>query len=50
VRGRSRISDSDVVERVVYDPYGKPKFYDDEWENPSDTSAFDNAILYSEFR
>ena len=39
-------SDGTVVERVVYDPYGKPKFYDGSWANPSDTSAFDNAILY----
>ena len=35
-----------VVERVVYDPYGKPKFYDGSWQNPSDTSAYDNTILY----
>jgi len=35
-----------VVERVTYDPYGKPKFYNGTWQNPSDTSAFDNAILY----
>ena len=39
-------SDGTVVERVTYDPYGKPKFYDGSWANPSDSSAFDNAILY----
>jgi RHS repeat-associated protein len=39
-----------VVERVVYDPYGKPKFYDGSWENPSDTSAYANEILYCGYR
>ena len=38
--------DGTVVERVTYDPYGKPKFYNGAWQNPSDSSAFDNAILY----
>jgi len=42
--------DGDVAERVVYDPYGKPEFYDDEWGNPSDSSAFENAILYCGYR
>jgi len=35
-----------VLERVVYDPYGKPTFYDSDWTNPSSTSAHANAILY----
>jgi RHS repeat-associated protein len=39
-----------VLERVVYDPYGKPKFYDGSWANPSDTSAYANEILYCGYR
>jgi len=39
-----------VVERVVYDPYGKAKFYDNAWANPSDTSAYANDILYCGYR
>ncbi|MCX6033529.1 MAG: RHS repeat-associated core domain-containing protein [Chloroflexi bacterium] len=39
-----------VVERVVYDPYGRPKFYDGSWANPSDTSAYANEILYCGYR
>jgi len=42
--------DGDVVERVVYDPYGKAKFYDGSWANPSDTSAYANEILYCGYR
>jgi len=43
-------SSGSVVERVVYDPYGKPKFYDNSWANPSDTSAYANDILYCGYR
>jgi RHS repeat-associated protein len=40
----------DVVERVLYDPYGKPKFYDGDWDNASDDSAYANEILYCGYR
>ena len=40
----------DVVERVVYDPYGKATFYDGSWENPSSTSAYANDVLYTGHR
>jgi hypothetical protein len=39
-----------VMERVVYDPYGKPRFYDGSWANPSDTSVYANEILYCGYR
>jgi RHS repeat-associated protein len=39
-----------VVERVVYDPYGKPTFYDGSWANPSSASACSNAVLYTGHR
>jgi len=42
--------DGDVVERVVYDPYGKPTFYDGSWANPSATSAYANDVLYTGHR
>lgn len=32
--------DGAVVDRVLYDPYGRPKFYNGYWANPSDTSTF----------
>jgi len=35
-----------VLERVVYDPYGKATFYDGSWTSPSDTSSYDNVVLY----
>ena len=43
-------ADGDVVERVVYDPYGKPKFYDGDWANASDSSAYANEILFGGYR
>ncbi len=42
--------DGDVVERVVYDPYGKATFYDGSWANPSSTSAYANDVLYTGHR
>ncbi len=42
--------DGDVVERVVYDPYGQPTFYDGSWENHSSTSAYANDVLYTGHR
>ena len=35
-----------VLERVFYDPYGRPTFYDGNWENESSTSSYASAILY----
>jgi len=35
-----------VLERVVYDPYGNPTFYDGSWTSPSATSSYDNVVLY----
>ncbi|MBM4018706.1 MAG: RHS repeat-associated core domain-containing protein [Planctomycetes bacterium] len=43
-------TEGEVVERVVYDPYGKPKFYDASWANPADSSAYANEILYCGYR
>jgi RHS repeat-associated protein len=43
-------SDGSVAERVVYDPYGKPAFYDGSWQNPSATSACANAVLFTGHR
>jgi len=43
-------SDGSVVERVVYDPYGRPTFYDGSWENPSSTSAYANEVLFTGHR
>jgi RHS repeat-associated protein len=43
-------SSGNVVERVVYDPYGKPTFYDGSWANPSSTSAYSNDVLYTGHR
>ena len=42
--------DGDVAERVVYDPYGKPKFYDGSWQNESYNSAYASEILYCGYR
>jgi len=39
-------TDGSVVERYAYDPYGRPTFYDGNWENESSTSSYANAILY----
>ena len=39
-----------VVERVLYDPYGKPTFYDGSWANPSSTSAYSNEVLFTGHR
>jgi len=35
-----------VLERVVYDPYGNPTFYDGSWTTPAATSSYDNVVLY----
>jgi len=43
-------TDGSVVERVVYDPYGKPTFYDGSWANPSATSAYSNDVLFTGHR
>jgi len=42
--------DGDVVERVIYDPYGQPTFYDGAWANPSASSAYANEILFTGHR
>jgi len=42
--------DGDVAERVVYDPYGQPTFYDGAWANPSSSSAYANEILFTGHR
>jgi len=39
-----------VVERVLYDPYGEPTFYDQSWQNPSSTSAYANEVLFAGYR
>ena len=39
-----------VLERVVYDPYGNPTFYDGDWDNESSTSSYDNVVLYCGYR
>ena len=39
-----------VLERVVYDPYGNPTFYDGSWTTPSATSSYDNVVLYCGYR
>jgi RHS repeat-associated protein len=50
-------SDGSVVERVMYDPYGKPTFYDGTWaktqldqETPGTLSAYANAVLFTGHR
>jgi len=43
-------TDGSVAERVVYDPYGKPTFYDGSWANPSATSAYSNDVLFTGHR
>jgi RHS repeat-associated protein len=40
-------SDGDVVERYVYDPYGKVTIYDGTWANTRSTSSYDNNILFA---
>jgi len=35
-----------VLERVVYDPYGNPTFYDGSWTTPAATSSYENVVLY----
>ena len=39
-----------VLERVVYDPYGNPTFYDGSWTSPAATSSYDNVVLYCGYR
>ena len=39
-----------VLERVVYDPYGTPTFYDGSWQNASSASSYANEILYCGYR
>jgi len=39
-----------VLERVVYDPYGNPTFYDGSWTSPSATSSYANVVLYCGYR
>jgi len=39
-----------VLERVVYDPYGNPAFYDGSWTSRSATSSYDNVVLYCGYR
>jgi RHS repeat-associated protein len=41
-----------MVERVAYDPYGQPTFYDGSWANPSATSAaaVANDVLFTGHR
>jgi RHS repeat-associated protein len=39
-----------VVERYMYDPYGKPTFCGDAWQNPTTTSAYDNEVLFGGYR
>jgi len=38
-------TDGTVLERYAYDPYGKPSFFDANWQ-PRSASAYDNSILY----
>ncbi len=39
-----------VLERTMYDPYGKPTFYDADWANPSDSSDYANEVLFAGYR
>jgi len=39
-----------VLERVFYDPYGTPTFYDGSWQNESSESSYANEILYCGYR
>ncbi len=39
-----------VLERTMYDPYGKPTFYDANWANPSDSSDYANEVLFAGYR
>ena len=38
--------DGTVLERYVYDPYGKVTIYDDDWSETRNTSSYDNSILF----
>ncbi|MCX5653082.1 MAG: polymorphic toxin-type HINT domain-containing protein [Planctomycetota bacterium] len=39
-----------VVERYLYEPYGKVTIYDGSWANPSSTSAVSNEVLFTGHR
>jgi RHS repeat-associated protein len=39
-----------VLERTMYDPYGKPTFYDANWANPSGASDYANEVLFAGYR
>ena len=39
-----------VLERVAYDSYGNPTFYDGSWTTPAATSSYDNVVLYCGYR
>jgi RHS repeat-associated protein len=39
-----------VLERTMYDPYGKPTFYDANWANPSDSTDYANEVLFAGYR
>jgi RHS repeat-associated protein len=39
--------DGTVLERYVYDPYGKVTIYDGTWTNTRNTSSYDNNILFA---
>ena len=39
-------TDGTVLERYVYDPYGKVTIYDDDWSDTRGTSSYDNNILF----
>ena len=40
-------TDGTVLERYVYDPYGKVTIYDDDWSETRNTSSYDNNILFA---
>ena len=40
-------TDGTVLERYVYDPYGKVTIYDDDWSETRNTSSYDNRILFA---
>ena len=43
-------SDGAVVERYVYDPYGKVTSFDDDWSDTRAASSYANEILYCGYR
>ncbi|MBM4018394.1 MAG: RHS repeat-associated core domain-containing protein [Planctomycetes bacterium] len=43
-------TEGEVVERVTYDPYGKPTFFTPDWSESSSQSWLDNEILYCGYR